>query len=57
MRYAIMDSIKILSMSNITVDSGIYCMSGIRCIKPYVLNRSGHKPRARELFQARRAQM
>lgn len=42
-------------MSNIVADSGI--RRGIRRIKPYVLNRSGRKPRARELFQARRAQI
>lgn len=55
MRYAVMDNIKIPSMSNIAADSGIH--RGIRRIKPYVLNRSGRKPRARELFQARRAQI
>lgn len=55
MRYVVMDNIKIPSMSNIAADSGIH--RGIRRIKPYVLNRSGCKPRARELFQARRAQI
>lgn len=41
-----MGSIKIPSMSNIVANSGI--RRGIRRIKPYVLNRSGRKPRARE---------
>lgn len=55
LRSTAVDSIKIPSMSNIVADSGIH--HGIRRIKPYVLNRNGCKPRARELFQARRAQI